>query len=326
MSVFSEVHGVREASRRMVRELGFLDAHNHAASLSHSECHALIEIGQAGTISAGDLAVILQLDKASVSRVVTALIAKDLVRVRMEALGDKRRKPLELRAKGRHKLDSLHVHANAQVQEALALLSTEERARVETGLQLYAKALSHVRTRKQNKQESLKIVPYEDRFREPIIQLILGIQNGEFGVPVTLDDQPDLKNIPVFFHPGESQFWVALIGNKVVGTIAMFDFGGNQVALRKMFVAKEYRGKEHGVSQALLTHLVEYCRKKNIRDIFLGTLNILHAAHRFYEKNGFSEIPQSALPSKFPLVHIDTKFYHLHVSSSTHMDIQPHSR
>jgi hypothetical protein len=33
------------------------------------------------------------------------------------------------------------------------------------------------------------------------------------------------------------------------------------------------------------------------------------AAHRFYEKNGFSQITGAELPSEFPLVHVDTVFY-----------------
>jgi hypothetical protein len=49
---------------------------------------------------------------------------------------------------------------------------------------------------------------------------------------------------------------------------------------------------------------------RSIRDIFLGTTPHFLAAHRFYEKNGFCEIAKSALPASFPVMEIDTKFYH----------------
>ncbi|MGO7422080.1 GNAT family N-acetyltransferase, partial [Rhizobium ruizarguesonis] len=42
---------------------------------------------------------------------------------------------------------------------------------------------------------------------------------------------------------------------------------------------------------------------------FLGTTDKFVAAHRFYEKNGFTEIAKSALPRTFPLMAVDSKFY-----------------
>lgn len=31
---------------------------------------------------------------------------------------------------------------------------------------------------------------------------------------------------------------------------------------------------------------------------------------RFYEKNGFTEIPKERLPGSFPVMKVDTGFYH----------------
>jgi GNAT superfamily N-acetyltransferase len=56
-----------------------------------------------------------------------------------------------------------------------------------------------------------------------------------------------------------------------------------------MFVRKDYRGKELGIAQLLLDNLVAYCRENDINAIYLGTVD-LKAAHRFYEKNGFTRI------------------------------------
>jgi hypothetical protein len=39
----------------------------------------------------------------------------------------------------------------------------------------------------------------------------------------------------------------------------------------------------------------------------------LKAAHRFYEKNNFNNIPVTDLPSYFPRMMADNKFYHLHL-------------
>ena len=59
----------------------------------------------------------------------------------------------------------------------------------------------------------------------------------------------------------------------------------------------------------LLQVLIEWCPLRNLHEIYLGTTARFLAAHRFYEKNGFSEIEQTGLPVSFPVMSVDTKFY-----------------
>jgi len=148
---------------------------------------------------------------------------------------------------------------------------------------------------------------------ERIINLILPIQQIEFNVPVTLEDQPDLLDIETFYQKDGGNFWGALHGEELVGTIALINTGHQACALRKMFVKKEFRGKEYGIAQLLLETLIDFCKKNNITDIYLGTVDLLKAAHRFYEKNNFTEIKISELPGYFPRMPADNKFYHLHI-------------
>ena len=132
----------------------------------------------------------------------------------------------------------------------------------------------------------IHIVEYSNKYKDQIIDLIISIQTKEFKVPVTLQDQPDLENISSFYQKGNGNFWIALSGDKVIGTIALIDIGNSQSALRKMFVAKEYRGKDKGIAQRLFNTVLDWCKSKDIQEIYLGTVAILYAAQRFYEKNG----------------------------------------
>ena len=459
-----QVLPIRQASREMVRELGLLDGGRSHPGVSHSQAHMLIEIDRSGTLSAGELAAILKVDKANVSRGLAALIDKGLVRSRMNAQ-DKRQKVLALTPKGQRKLDVVHGLSNAQVHNALSLLEPHERETVVAGLEHYAKALA--RSRQQSTFEirpitrqddadvariiravmtefgatapgfaihdaevsamsatyakpdsgffvitragrvvggagfgplqggdphvcelrkmyflpeargcgmgkkllhhvlqaataagyrqcyletverlqqartlyesmgfvrvnaplgntghfvcdywyvlhlnSMQISRYEpQRDSQPVIDLILHIQQKEFGVPVTLNDQPDLIDVPATYFKGVGNFWVMRDGDKLIGTIAMIDIGNGQVAVRKMFVAKAYRGKTTGVAKTLLEHLLAACRHSGVREVYLGTTDVLKAAHRFYEKNNFTEIAKGTLPKAFPIMQIDTKFY-----------------
>ncbi|MBN3469439.1 N-acetyltransferase [Pseudomonas savastanoi pv. phaseolicola] len=113
-----------------------------------------------------------------------------------------------------------------------------------------------------------RFVPNDE---QGVSALILPIQREEFGIPITAEDQPDLKAIPTFYQTGTGDFWVAVQGNQVVGS-------------------------------------------RGVTEMFLGTTDKFHAAHRFYEKHGFREIEKKDLPASFPLIAVDSKFYTLALS------------
>ena len=156
----------------------------------------------------------------------------------------------------------------------------------------------------------IEIVPFSSNHQAGVIDVILPIQQLEFGVSITVEDQPDLLDIRGYYQQGSGNFWVALSNGEVVGTIALRDIGNRQGALRKMFVKPAYRGKGHGVARRLLEELIAFASSVRLRDLYLGTIDAFVAAHRFYEKNGFVQIPAAALPEAFPLMGVDTRFYH----------------
>jgi N-acetylglutamate synthase-like GNAT family acetyltransferase len=158
--------------------------------------------------------------------------------------------------------------------------------------------------------QPIEINTYSSVYKNDVADLVLNIQQQEFNIPITLEDQPDLQKIEHFFQSGNGNFWVATIDNNVIGTIALADIGNQQVALRKMFVKEGFRGAAFGAGQALLNTVFEWSKEKHLTDIFLGTTEKYLAAHRFYEKNGFTEIKKTELPKAFPVMQVDNKFYH----------------
>ena len=155
----------------------------------------------------------------------------------------------------------------------------------------------------------IEVVPFSIQHQAGVIDVIVPIQQSEFGISITVEDQPDLRNIPGFYQRDAGNFWVALSGTRVVGTISLLDIGSAQAALRKMFVRAEHRGPQHQVARQLLETLIAWCHERQIREVFLGTTAKFVAAQRFYEKCGFVEIPKAGLPSAFPVMSVDTKFY-----------------
>lgn len=157
----------------------------------------------------------------------------------------------------------------------------------------------------------MELAPFSSELEEQVIELIVGIQQGEFGIAISAEQQPDLCEIPTFYQTGAGNFWVAIDAGRVVGTIALLDIGEGRCALRKMFVAPAYRGRPHRTAPRLLETLLAWADRHGVREILLGTTSFFHAAHRFYEKNGFVEIGKTRLPPSFPVMEVDTKFYRL---------------
>lgn len=155
----------------------------------------------------------------------------------------------------------------------------------------------------------INIEEYRDEYRDQIIDFILNIQNNEFKLGLTIDDQRDLLDITHYYKRDHGNFWVALSNRTVIGTVSLLDITNNQVALRKLFVNAEYRGSEYQVAHLLVRKAVQWSQSKGKEDIYLGTTSRYHAAHRFYEKNGFIEIEKADLPGTFPIMRVDTKFY-----------------
>lgn len=161
----------------------------------------------------------------------------------------------------------------------------------------------------------LEINLVNNTYSKEIIDLVLNIQQKEFNVPITIEDQPDLMQIEDFYFANGGSFWGAFIDGELVGTIALIKFDEKAAAIRKMFVKKEFRGKEYGIAQKLLETLITYCQKNRIDEVYLGTVSILEAALRFYERNHFIRIEKEQLPSKFPLMTADNVFCFLNLKS-----------
>jgi N-acetylglutamate synthase-like GNAT family acetyltransferase len=157
----------------------------------------------------------------------------------------------------------------------------------------------------------IRVVPYQQAHFSAATTLIVSIQRDEFGFDIDLARQPDLSQIPAFYQTGTGNFWVALHGDTVIGTVALKDIGGQLVTLRKMFVAPSFRGADWGVAAKLLETAIDWARGHEVCSIFLGTTEKFRAAHRFYEKHGFVLIEKAALPASFLFMPVDTRFYRL---------------
>lgn len=82
--------------------------------------------------------------------------------------------------------------------------------------------------------------------------------------------------------------FMALIGNKAVGTVALIDRGDEGVELSKMAVTDGYQGLRIG--QKMMYYAINFAGEHNIHRIFLDSNRSLTPAITLYHKVGFKEI------------------------------------
>ena len=80
------------------------------------------------------------------------------------------------------------------------------------------------------------------------------------------------------------RFFIAREGETVLGCAALAN-KGDYGEVKSMFVSGDARGK--GVADALLRQLEDYARELDLPVMRLETGDLLHAAHRLYERHGF---------------------------------------
>ena len=80
------------------------------------------------------------------------------------------------------------------------------------------------------------------------------------------------------------RFFIAREGETVLGCAALAN-KGDYGEVKSMFVSGDARGK--GVADALMRQLEDSARELDLSVMRLETGDLLHAAHRLYERHGF---------------------------------------
>jgi GNAT superfamily N-acetyltransferase len=136
--------------------------------------------------------------------------------------------------------------------------------------------------------------------------MMAGIQ-FEFSEVITTKHSTIIKEVYRLPH---QKYWVALHGQKVVGTIGIVLYGHSAV-IKRMMVDKAFRGSAFNTAKKLMDKAIEWAKEFSAKKIFLGTMQQFKAAQKFYLKNGFVEIAIGKLPSDYPPNPMDTIFYEL---------------
>ncbi|ANE48179.1 GCN5 family acetyltransferase [Paenibacillus swuensis] len=161
------------------------------------------------------------------------------------------------------------------------------------------------------------ITIYTEKYKEEIIKLILHVQNVEYGVGISVKEQPDILDIHSNYIQDGGNFWVALNDNgEVVGSIGLQKQTDEVAILKKFFVYNEYRGKELAIGRGLYEASLDFAQKHGFSKLILDTPSIASRSHNFYKKVGFKEIAKEDLPIQYDYPDRDSLIFKLDLSDN----------
>lgn len=294
------IDSIRSASRRMVRELGFMQATLAATGYPPSAVHAILEIGNHRSLTSMQLAEMLGLEKSSVSRMVRKLINEGELKETVSSV-DARAKQLALTAKGRRTLAAIHAYGRKQVTGALAQLPETQQHAVAQGLTAYAGALESRRLATPFK--SAAVTDIRQGYLPGAVGRVAEMharfysRNAGFGQYFESLVATGMAEFVSRLTSPRNGLWTAIQENRIVGSIAIdgdsngdSDSDGNGAGpniahLRWFIVDDGLRGT--GTGRKLLAEALDFCDRQQFATVHLWTFKGLDAARKLYEDSGF---------------------------------------
>lgn len=321
------VLSLREASRKLVREWGFLRPTPIPFPLSPAALHCMIEIGDYGRRAFPDLCSELKVLPAQLSHTLIELISRGIVRREPNSTSQNapvtagREDTYTLTPAGVVALAEINAHAQDQVTKALAAAPPGAGANITAAFQAYADALERSRPSQADITPDITptATPEPQPSQPPTVSIVAGYRPGilartlemhlafyypregwgrkfESVLSIVLGGLLDRLDRPV------NQVWSAVMTTpaqgpgmppveRVVGVVYIDGEaypGEEGVAKVRAFIVDEgTRGL--GVGKQLFAAAMRFVRETGFRECRLATQRCLTAARRLYEREGFKE-------------------------------------
>ena len=143
--------------------------------------------------------------------------------------------------------------------------------------------------------DEISVRPANNQDCEKIQNLVFGVL-AEYGLEPDKDGTDrDIIDIEVHYteRGGVFELLEDEQGN-LLGTIGLYPIDRETIELRKMYFAKELRGR--GLGKKMLERMIETSRELGYKKIYLETAQVLREAVHLYEKYGFEPTDEKHTP------------------------------
>jgi DNA-binding MarR family transcriptional regulator/GNAT superfamily N-acetyltransferase len=286
---------LRSVTRHIVRELGFMQKGLAGTELSPSAVHTILELGYGKVRNASDLGALLHLEKSTVSRLLQKLEIKGFIKVGYDPV-DKRSRTLALTSKGESLLTDIENYARQQLRSALDVISTDEINKIDTGLTLFAKALSAENPPNFNTVPDIEI---HEGYRPGVIASVTQLhasyysQNYGFGANFERKVATEMSEFMARIDNPLNTTFSAYVDGELLGSVSLDgeDLGADISHLRWFIV--DPRAKGIGIGSLLLEKTISFAEQNAFERTKLWTFKGLDAARHLYEKHNFALVHET---------------------------------
>ena len=101
----------------------------------------------------------------------------------------------------------------------------------------------------------------------------------------------EIDRILDYYRDRGGGFWVAVSGDRVVGTFGLERVSDQAMELRRMYV--HFSTRRAGIGRQMLAFAEDECRRRNVFRLVLGTSELQDAALALYRASGYSLVRES---------------------------------
>ena len=284
------VASVRRFNRFYTQTIGVLDEGLLHSPFSLAEARVLYELAHRERPSAGEIARELHLDPGYLSRILRGFRRRGLIE-HAAAAEDARRRHLSLTAAGREAFAPLDACSREEIGAVLGRLPDCTQSRLLGAMRTIEMLLAP------------NEAPAADFVLRPHRAGDLGWIVGRHGALYAEEYGWDAKfeamvaeiaaRLLANFEARRERCWIAEQDGEPVGSVALVRETDRTARLRLLLVEPAARG--YGLGRRLVEVCLDFARQAGYRKIVLSTFNVLVAAHRIYQAEGFrlvSEEPQ----------------------------------
>ena len=278
----AHVEAVRRFSRFYTTRIGLLEEGLLDSPFSLTEGRVIWELAHRSDITATELASDLGVDAGYLSRVLRGLQRRDILRKRRSP-DDGRAFLLTLGPKGRAAFGKLDAASREQIGELIGHLGPTDRARLTSAMRTVEDLLSGALEGP---------VPYI--LRDPHagdLGWIVASHGRIYAEEYGWDDRFEATAAQIVARfvqkrdPKRERCWIAEREGENVGCVLVVARSPRVAQLRCLIVDPAARGL--GIGRRLVQECIRFARQTGYRRMMLWTVDILHAARRIYEQEGF---------------------------------------
>lgn len=276
-----DVAALRAFNRVYTMQLGLLDAHLDDSPFTLSEARILYELANRTDPTAAEIARMLRLDPAQISRTIKRFANRGLVAMRDDP-SHGRHQLLSLTGPGRAAFAALEGNTQRAVGALLDGLPPFRRAAMLSA----ARTITRIFEQDTTPRLVLRGLRPGDLGMVTARQAILYAEeygwNGDYEALVARI----LADFHQSFDPDRDAAWIAEMDGRMAGSIFLVHGDEPDVGkLRLLYVERDARGT--GVGKMLVAACIDRARSVGYKRLDLWTNSVLSAARAIYERAGF---------------------------------------